>query len=92
MSLTVKDVLKMIEENYIVDKKGEEKFIREFVEYALAIEQCKELFNNNCKHQLDNLIIEYEKNDILNGSKEGRINHYLNQNNLNFFNQGIKIG
>ena len=26
-----------------------------------------------------------EKNDILNGSKEGRINHYLNQNNLNFY-------
>lgn len=38
---------------------------REFVEYALAIEQCKELFNNNCKHQLDNLIIEYEKNMML---------------------------
>ena len=30
-------------------------------------------------------IIGYEKNDILNGSKEGRINHYLNQNNLNFY-------
>lgn len=30
-------------------------------------------------------IIEYEKNDILNGSKESRINHYLNQNNLNFY-------
>ena len=30
-------------------------------------------------------IIEYEKNDILKGSKEDRINHYLNQNNLNFY-------
>ena len=30
-------------------------------------------------------VIGYEKNDILNGSKEGRINHYLNQNNLNFY-------
>ena len=30
-------------------------------------------------------IIEYEKNDILKGSKEGRINHYLDQNNLNFY-------
>lgn len=30
-------------------------------------------------------IIGYEKNDILNGSKEGRINHYLNQNDLNFY-------
>ena len=30
-------------------------------------------------------VIEYEKNDILKGSKEDRINHYLNQNNLNFY-------
>lgn len=30
-------------------------------------------------------IIEYEKKNILNGSKEGRINHYLNQNNLIFY-------
>lgn len=37
---------------------------REFVEYTLAVEQCRELFNKQCKHQFDSMIINLE-NDIM---------------------------
>jgi len=37
---------------------------REFVEYTLAIEQCKGLFIKECKHQFDSMIITLE-NDIM---------------------------
>ena len=35
---------------------------REYVEYALAVEQCKEFFKNNCKHYFDSMMIELENN------------------------------
>lgn len=34
-------------------------------------------------------VIEYEKNEILRDSKKDRIEHYLNQNNLNFYEYEI---
>ena len=38
---------------------------REFVEYTLAVEQCKELFNEYCKQHFDSTIISLESNLML---------------------------
>lgn len=38
---------------------------REFVEYTLAVEQCKELFKKHCKHYFDSMIVELENNLML---------------------------
>ena len=74
-----KDSEELLKEEHLAKENGDrEKMlaIRRKRKAALRVEE-------EYTHKIR--IIEYEKNDILNGSKEGRINHYLNQNNLNFY-------
>ena len=86
-------IKQLIEERKVFHKESEELLKEERLakengnrEKMLAIrKQRKATVRVEEEHTHKIRIIEYEKRDILNGSKESRINRYLNQNHLSFY-------
>lgn len=86
-------IKQLIEERKVFHKESEELLKEERIakengdrEKMLAIrKKRKATLQVESEYTRKICIIEYEKNDILNGLKESRINHYLDQNNLNFY-------
>ena len=86
-------IKQLIEERRVSHKDSEELLKEELFakengdrEKKLAIRRKrKAILRVEAEYTRKIFIIEHEKNNILNGSKEDRINDYLNQNNLNFY-------
>lgn len=93
LQLCKERIKQLIEERRVSHKDSEELLKEELFakengdrEKMLAIRRKrKAMLRVEAEYTRKIFIIEHEKNNILNGSKEDRINDYLNQNNLNFY-------
>lgn len=93
LQLCKERIKQLIEERRVSHKDSEELLKEELFakengdrEKMLAIRRKrKAILRVEAEYTRKIFIIEHEKNNILNGSKEDRINDYLNQNNLNFY-------
>lgn len=93
LQLCKERIKQLIEERRVSHKDSEELLKEELFakengdrEKMLAIRRKrKAMLRVEAEYTRKIFITEHEKNNILNGSKEDRINDYLNQNNLNFY-------